>query len=777
MTKKVLLFIPLGLFLYLIYLALTGTLPMALDIVTGVYYPWLNNRYLGLSTWTPVHNPYISDVTSQAVVWRLFLTNHLSHFSSIFWHNFSLSGYPYLGSAYLTPLLHPSTLLLLLPDSPLGISLVLLFQLLMVFLAAVYFFRSLRIDLTYAYVGAFALAVGGQMATWFELGALNYVIGALLLCLGLINQQKFTWLPLGIFLLINSGHYQYVIYSLLVILGYSVFTRQAWGSFKAMLLGILLSSMILLPTWDLYTRSIRESDTFLNQRNHGLISFKHLPTLLNPDYYGNPSTYNYKGEEDYQEKSPYMGLVFVPLFLYSLSLWRRDKNLRFFGLLALTAFILMTDNVVSQWFFKLGLPLIGNSKGSRPLVIFDLAMVISAVLALPHLLKNKWHLLTVAILSLLISVGLFFATVPSWNPSEILALLLQPPARDAAGANVITTFRTSMISTVIGIIFAGLLALRARFKTFPLILFFGLLVFTDLSRYFLKYNTFVRREIFYPVTTEFRYLQEAAKSDLFRTEYYGTAGVPMNIWEAYGLESASGYTSIYPKRYGEFVGIVNDDKINSHPGRFVHIFRPQSPLFDLLNIKYVLLNFSDCPDGNGNNIVCQVVSADKFKQVLLKDNMAIYENSEVLPRFFFPTDYGVSTSDSDLADSLSDHAFNPRQLVLLEQDPLLPHPLGRGTIDIVEYSSTSITLDYTSDASSLLYIGNTYDPGWTAQIDGIDVPIYRANYSFSAVPVSPGDHTLTLTYTPPYLREGVWLSLLGLLLYLFQVIIKRRSVI
>lgn len=775
MTKTILFLIPLLIFGYLLYLTITGTLPMALDIVTGIYYPWLNHHYLGLSTWTPVHNPYISDVTSQAVVWRLFLADHLRNWGSIFWHNYSLSGYPYLGSAYLTPLLHPSTLFLLLPDSPLGISLVFLFQLLAVFFAATYYFRSLKLDFPSAYLGAFALTVGGQMATWFELGALNYVIAALLLCLGLVHHHQFKFLPLGIFLLINSGHYQYVIYGLLVILFSSFFTRTTVKSLVAILVGTLLSSLILLPTWNLYTRSIRESDTFLNQRNHGLISFQHLPTLLNPDYYGNPATYNYTGEEDYQEKSPYMGFIFVPLFLYSFALWRRDKWIRCFGLLAVFAFLLMTDNVLSQWFFSLHLPLIGNSKGSRPLVIFDLAMVISGTLALPSLLKHRGHLLAVALLSLAISLGLFFTTAPSWNPSELLSLILHPPVRDAIGGSVITTFRTSLIAIIMGVISAGLFALRARYSSFPLLLFLGLLLFGDLSRYFLKYNTLARREIFYPVTAEFAFLQSQAQQNLFRTEYYGTAGVPMNIWEAYRLESSSGYTSIYPRRYGEFIGIVNDDKINATPGRFVHVFRPQSPLFDLLNIQYVLVNFADCPDGNGNHIVCQVVSDTKFKQVFLQDNMAIYENTQVLPRFFFPQSYLVLSDDAKIAAALADPNFDPRHQVILEQDPLVPTSLGTGLLQLTHYSSTRIVLSISDvTAPTLLYVGNTFDPGWTARVNDQIVPLWRANYTFGAVPVPPGNSTITLTFTPPGIRTGALLSALTLITYLASIIIKRK---
>ncbi|MDH5657023.1 MAG: YfhO family protein [Spirochaetia bacterium] len=45
----------------------------------------------------------------------------------------------------------------------------------------------------------------------------------------------------------------------------------------------------------------------------------------------------------------------------------------------------------------------------------------------------------------------------------------------------------------------------------------------------------------------------------------------------------------------------------------------------------------------------------------------------------------------------------------------------------------------------LIYISQTYYPGWTAEVDGNKRNIYRANYNFTAVPVYPGEKSLTLT--------------------------------
>jgi uncharacterized membrane protein YfhO len=111
----------------------------------------------------------------------------------------------------------------------------------------------------------------------------------------------------------------------------------------------------------------------------------------------------------------------------------------------------------------------------------------------------------------------------------------------------------------------------------------------------------------------------------------------------------------------------------------------------------------------------------------------------------------------------------------LEKDPSLSSSLGSGKIEVTRYTSTQINLSTTDVTDqALLYIGNNYDPGWSAKIDGQSTPIYRANYTFSAVPVSPGDHEVILTYSPRGLFAGLVTSLVTLLFYLGLAIIKPK---
>lgn len=76
----------------------------------------------------------------------------------------------------------------------------------------------------------------------------------------------------------------------------------------------------------------------------------------------------------------------------------------------------------------------------------------------------------------------------------------------------------------------------------------------------------------------------------------------------------------------------------------------------------------------------------------------------------------------------------------------------------------------------LLCLQIPYSPGWRAQVDGVDVPLIRANTMNMALPLEEGDHEIELYYRTPGLRIGFFLSFLGLSFWLtyFLKTSKRR---
>jgi len=69
----------------------------------------------------------------------------------------------------------------------------------------------------------------------------------------------------------------------------------------------------------------------------------------------------------------------------------------------------------------------------------------------------------------------------------------------------------------------------------------------------------------------------------------------------------------------------------------------------------------------------------------------------------------------------------------------------------------SVTMEVTAKSRSLLVLGDTWYPGWIAMVDGVQCPIYRANYNFRGVFLEPGTHWIEFAYQPVRFTIGVWI--------------------
>jgi hypothetical protein len=97
---------------------------------------------------------------------------------------------------------------------------------------------------------------------------------------------------------------------------------------------------------------------------------------------------------------------------------------------------------------------------------------------------------------------------------------------------------------------------------------------------------------------------------------------------------------------------------------------------------------------------------------------------------------------------------NPRRSVLLDIDPLreiTPGPRQPFTPALWEADDPDHpVVRVTTEAPGLLVVADTWMPGWSAQVDGLPVPVLRGNHAQRVIPlVKPGRHTIALHYRPP----------------------------
>jgi uncharacterized membrane protein YfhO len=75
----------------------------------------------------------------------------------------------------------------------------------------------------------------------------------------------------------------------------------------------------------------------------------------------------------------------------------------------------------------------------------------------------------------------------------------------------------------------------------------------------------------------------------------------------------------------------------------------------------------------------------------------------------------------------------------------------------------------------LLYQRETNFPGWKVWIDGREDEILQANGLFRAIPVAPGSHSVELRYEPPWVRMGIGVSLVSLVVVAFVLVLANRN--
>ncbi|MCJ7616740.1 MAG: YfhO family protein [Desulfobacterales bacterium] len=189
-------------------------------------------------------------------------------------------------------------------------------------------------------------------------------------------------------------------------------------------------------------------------------------------------------------------------------------------------------------------------------------------------------------------------------------------------------------------------------------------------------------------------------------------------------------------------------------------------LLGLLNVKYLISKFE--------------IDSKEFELVKIigdKDDpegsLRIYRNMNVLPRAFLVEKYKVVNSEKEYRDTLGSKAFDPRNLVLLDKDPksfpdrskisdqsIQSHEHEK--VIIRTYQPNRIELSVSLNRPKILFMSETYYPGWKVYIDGNEGTIYKANYAFRAVPLKPGNHRVVFTYKPLSVILGGVITLAGI---------------
>lgn len=149
----------------------------------------------------------------------------------------------------------------------------------------------------------------------------------------------------------------------------------------------------------------------------------------------------------------------------------------------------------------------------------------------------------------------------------------------------------------------------------------------------------------------------------------------------------------------------------------------------------------------------------------------LYLNKAHLPRAYFIKAVRVVSDPAEVIGVMKREDFNPAREVILEA-PIKYQwrpSLRKEYVKITGYEPNSVCIRTFADEPRILYLSDTYYPGWGAFVDGQKTKIYRADHMFRAVLLEAGEHEVRFVYSPLSFKLGALVSLLstGLVSFLF----------
>jgi hypothetical protein len=122
----------------------------------------------------------------------------------------------------------------------------------------------------------------------------------------------------------------------------------------------------------------------------------------------------------------------------------------------------------------------------------------------------------------------------------------------------------------------------------------------------------------------------------------------------------------------------------------------------------------------------------------------------------------VFADDAAALAGLTQAGFDGGKIVFLppEAKPLISATnFSRAKILAAKFDIRTVDIEAETDAPALVVIAQTYYHYWSAKVDGVEVPLLRANVAFQAVEIPAGRHQVHLAYNDPFFQIGAGISL------------------
>jgi hypothetical protein len=174
-------------------------------------------------------------------------------------------------------------------------------------------------------------------------------------------------------------------------------------------------------------------------------------------------------------------------------------------------------------------------------------------------------------------------------------------------------------------------------------------------------------------------------------------------------------------------------------------------LLSLMNVRY-LMSFKPLTEDE--------LKKSQFTLGQTFPGRYLYENPNVLPRFFFVRGVVPSRGRDESLELINREEWDPARVAVVEGIDSPKQGLADGTVEVEKYANQEVILRVHTAGESFLSSSEVHYPGWDAHIDGMTAPIHYSNVAFRGVFVPAGDHRIVFRFRPSLLMSGAIVTLL-----------------
>ncbi len=100
--------------------------------------------------------------------------------------------------------------------------------------------------------------------------------------------------------------------------------------------------------------------------------------------------------------------------------------------------------------------------------------------------------------------------------------------------------------------------------------------------------------------------------------------------------------------------------------------------------------------------------------------------------------------------------------------------LKRSQLKNVKTATNQISGDIKVKRKGILQLSIPYAEGWKAYIDGKETKIINSNIMYMALEIDKGEHSVVLKYVTPYLKEGIAISVAGIIVFIILLVYENK---